>query len=83
MQTEQIKRMIKDRKFNRFLADFAEQWFELPRQDEIAVDKRVYKNFNLAAKPAMKQETIKFSNLCSQDQCSDRQSYRFRLYDSQ
>lgn len=59
-RAQQIKRMMADEKAERFLNDFTDQWFELPRQDEIAVDLRVYKNFDLNVKPAMKQETVQF-----------------------
>ena len=56
----QIKRMMNDQKFDRFMNDFSDQWLELPRQLEIAVDERIYKNFNTSLKPHMKQETIAF-----------------------
>ena len=59
-RTEQLRRMIKDEKFERFLNDFAVQWLELDRQDEIAVDQKQFPEFNVGAKASIKQETIQF-----------------------
>lgn len=68
VRTEQVARMMKDEKFNRFLSDFADQWFELPRQDEIAVNPQVYPDFDVNVKPFMKEETIQFfSHLVRED----------------
>jgi len=60
VKAQQVTRMMADAKFDRFLRDFTDQWFELPRQDEIAVDPRVYKHFDVHVQPAMKEETIQF-----------------------
>ena len=57
---EQVLRMMEDPKFDRFITDFTHQWLELGRQEEIAVEERVYPNFNPAIKPSMRQETIAF-----------------------
>lgn len=64
----EIKRMMEDEKFERFTRDFTNQWFELPRQDEIAVDPRVYRDFDVSISPSMKEETIEFmAHLVSND----------------
>ena len=60
VRTEQLRRMVKDEKFERFLSDFAIQWLELDRQDEVAVDTRLFPDFNIAAKASMKEETVQF-----------------------
>ncbi|MEP2776264.1 MAG: DUF1592 domain-containing protein [Luteolibacter sp.] len=59
-RARQIQRMMEDEKFARFTRDFTNQWFELPRQDEIAVDPRVYPDFDQSIAPVMKEETIEF-----------------------
>ncbi|MDP4624797.1 MAG: DUF1592 domain-containing protein [Akkermansiaceae bacterium] len=59
-RARQIKRMMEDEKFERFTRDFTNQWFELPRQDEIAVDPRIYPDFDPSIAPSMKEETIEF-----------------------
>ncbi len=60
VRAKQVRRMIKDEKFERFLNDFAVQWLELDRQDEIAVDQRLFPKFDSSVKPSMKEETIQF-----------------------
>ena len=52
--------MVEDEKFERFLTDFTTQWLELDRQDEIAVDDRLFRRFNSNAKESMKEETVQF-----------------------
>ena len=60
VKSEQIARMMRDEKFDRFLDDFTQQWLELEKQDLIAVDSRVYGKFSDSLKKALKQETIQF-----------------------
>ena len=60
VKAKQIDRMMGDKRFKRFLNDFTDQWFELERQDLIAVDNRLYDSFEEELKPAMKQETVEF-----------------------
>ncbi|MGJ8653118.1 MAG: DUF1592 domain-containing protein [Opitutaceae bacterium] len=60
VKSDQIVRMMNEKKFDRFLRDFTEQWLELGRQDAIAVDTRVYNNFDYGVKQSMKEETIQF-----------------------
>lgn len=60
VKAQQINRMMDDVKFGRFLSDFSIQWFELARQKEIAVDQRVYQDFDYAVQPSMRDETIHF-----------------------
>ena len=57
---KQVQRMVEDEKFERFLHDFAVQWLELDRQDEIAVDQKLFPNFDSSVKASMKEETIQF-----------------------
>ncbi len=60
VRKEQIRRMIEDERFERFLNDFAVQWLELDRQDEIAVDQWLFPEFDSSVKASMKEETIQF-----------------------
>ncbi|NND95723.1 MAG: DUF1592 domain-containing protein, partial [Pirellulaceae bacterium] len=60
VRNQQYRRMVEDEKFERFLRDFTTQWLELDRQDEIAVDDRLFRKFNNNAKESMKEETIQF-----------------------
>ena len=60
VRAKQLKRMIEDKRFERFLNDFTVQWLELDRQDLVAVDERVYEGFNHSAKSAIKEETVQF-----------------------
>ena len=60
VRTKQIRRMVEDEKFQRFLNDFAIQWLELDRQDEVAVDQKLFPKFDTSVKASMKQETIQF-----------------------
>ena len=60
VRTKQLRRMVGDEKFERFLEDFAIQWLELDRQDEVAVDQKLFPNFDTSVKASMKQETIQF-----------------------
>ncbi len=56
----QIKRMMENKKFDRFINDFTDQWLELPRQEEIAVNHFIYKEFDPSLKPHMRNETVEF-----------------------
>jgi len=56
----QLKRMMDDPRFDRFITDFTDQWLELPRQEEIAVEPLIYTKFDPKIKISMKQETIEF-----------------------
>jgi len=60
VRTKQLRRMVEDDRFERFLEDFAVQWLELDRQDEVAVDQKLFPNFDTSVKASMKQETIQF-----------------------
>lgn len=60
IKEEQIQRMMDDPKFDRFINDFTDQWLELPRQVEVAIDQRVYEDFDPDIKPMMRQETVSF-----------------------
>lgn len=60
VRKQQFARMVEDEKFERFLQDFTVQWLELDRQDEIAVDDRLFRGFNDSVKASMKEETIRF-----------------------
>ena len=56
----EIERMMNDERFERFLNGFTRQWLELDRQDMIAVDVRLYPEFNERWKYAIKGEAIAF-----------------------
>ncbi|EMI52718.1 DUF1592 domain-containing protein [Rhodopirellula sallentina] len=60
IRLRQFRRMVEHEKFDRFLRDFTVQWLELDRQDEIAVDERIFRDFNSNAKESIKEETIQF-----------------------
>ena len=60
VRTDQLRRMTKDKKFERFLSDFAIQWLELDRQDEVAVNQQLFPNFDTSVKASMKEETVQF-----------------------
>ena len=60
VREKQLRRMVEDDKFERFLNDFAIQWLELDRQDEVAVDQKLFPKFDTSVKASMKQETIQF-----------------------
>ena len=60
VRSQQVERMMNDERFNRFLADFSNQWLELERQDLIAVDEDLFRDFDVAIKRSMKEETIQF-----------------------
>ena len=60
VRIKQLRRMVEDDRFERFLEDFAIQWLELDRQDEVAVDQKLFPNFDTSLKASMKQETIQF-----------------------
>ena len=60
IRSQQVERMMNDERFNRFLADFSNQWLELDRQDLIAVDQDLFRDFDVAVKRSMKEESIQF-----------------------
>ena len=60
VRNAQYRRMLEDKKFERFLNDFTVQWLELDRQDLIAVDDRVFRDFDNSAKASLKEETVQF-----------------------
>jgi hypothetical protein len=60
IRNQQIERMMKDEKFDRFVRDFTNQWLELERQDLIAVNPKLFKDFENMAKVSIKEETIQF-----------------------
>ncbi len=60
VRSQQVERMMNDERFNRFLADFSNQWLELDRQDLIAVDQNLFRDFDVAVKRSMKEESVQF-----------------------
>lgn len=60
IKSQQIERMMKDAKFERFVRDFSVQWLELERQDLIAVDDLLFRDFDSSAKSSLKEETVQF-----------------------
>lgn len=59
-RSRQIDRMMNDKKFDRFVRDFTDQWLELERQDLIAVDDALFRDFDDSTKESIKEETIQF-----------------------
>ncbi|MGI9428801.1 MAG: DUF1592 domain-containing protein, partial [Bythopirellula sp.] len=56
----QVRRMLDDPQSERFVAQFADQWLDLPALDRIAVNPQFYPDFNERAKPAMRLESQLF-----------------------
>ena len=58
----QVNRMIKDERFDGFLEGFVNQWFELDRLIEIAVNQNLYTTYNDAVKLSSIKESQLFIN---------------------
>ena len=56
----QVHRMLEDPQSKRFVAQFTDQWLDLPALDRIAVNPQFYPDFNERLKPAMRLETQQF-----------------------
>jgi len=57
---QQIARMIKDPKINRFVNDFAGQWLDVDRVGEMKPDARLYPEYDAFLERSMIQETQRF-----------------------
>lgn len=57
---QQVNRMLKDPKANRFISDFIGQWLELRRIDATAPDKRLYPEYDPVLRSAMIAESEAF-----------------------
>jgi hypothetical protein len=58
--TNQIERMLKDLKSNRFAEEFSKQWLDLGGVDRVAVNPRYHQNFDNRLKPYMQAESLEF-----------------------
>lgn len=56
----QTERMLKDRKADRFVADFTDQWLDLRELDLTSPDKKLYPEFHPILRDAMPAETRAF-----------------------
>ena len=56
----QVDRMISDPRFERFLADFTDQWLELHRVEETTPDKKLYPEYTSLLHEGMVAETRAF-----------------------
>ncbi len=57
---QQVERMLKDRKAERFIVDFTDQWLDLKNIDETTPDKKLYPEFRLILRDSMRAETPAF-----------------------
>ena len=57
---EQIRRMIENPKFDRFIESFADQWLNLKEIDFTQPDRRLYRSFDEVVKQSMLAETREF-----------------------
>lgn len=58
--TNQIKRMLRDPKSNRFAEEFSKQWLDLGGVDRVAVNPGYHQNFDNRLKPYMQSESLEF-----------------------
>ncbi|HTB62620.1 MAG TPA: DUF1592 domain-containing protein [Opitutales bacterium] len=58
----QISRMLKDPKADALMKNFAVQWLQLRKVDDVNPDTTIFKDFDPALKPAMLKETELFFN---------------------
>jgi hypothetical protein len=58
--TNQIERMLKDVKSNRFAEEFSKQWLDLGGVVRVAVNPRYHQNFDNRLKPYMQAESLEF-----------------------
>ncbi|MCM8526541.1 MAG: DUF1592 domain-containing protein, partial [Lentisphaeraceae bacterium] len=57
---QQIKRMLKDKKSDRFIKDFTNQWLQLYKVGEMIPDKKLYPEYDALLEEAMNEETKGF-----------------------
>jgi hypothetical protein len=57
---EQVERMLKDPKAERFIVDFTDQWLDLTNLDETTPDKKLYPEFRSILRDSMRAETPAF-----------------------
>ena len=56
----EVRRMLADSRAERFIADFAYSWTDLPKLDQIAVNPNYYRWWNPKYKDYMRQEPVAF-----------------------
>jgi Protein of unknown function (DUF1592)/Protein of unknown function (DUF1588)/Protein of unknown function (DUF1585)/Protein of unknown function (DUF1587)/Protein of unknown function (DUF1595) len=57
---QEVRRMLADRRADALVDDFAAQWLNLRRVDEVVVDPERYPNYDLSLMQAMRRETELF-----------------------
>ena len=57
---EEVERMLSDRRSERFVNQFTDQWLHLHVVDSVAVDSQIYPGFDDALKEEMQNETREF-----------------------
>lgn len=57
---DKIARMIRDKRANRFVENFAGQWLQLRNLDDIKPDRRIFRSFNDEIRGLMRRETLTF-----------------------
>lgn len=55
-----VASMMRDRRANRFVTNFAGQWLQLRNLDLVEPDTRIYRGFNDEIRQAMRRETLTF-----------------------
>ena len=56
----QALRMLRDQKSRRFVEQFASEWLDMPGLDNVAVNRDLFREFELGTKARLKQETLAF-----------------------
>lgn len=66
----EVKRMLKDSRAERFIADFTYSWVGLPKLDQIAINPNYYRWWNPKYKDYIRQEPIAFMKTLLQEDLS-------------
>lgn len=56
----QISRMLKDKKSDRFIKDFTKQWLQMSKVGEMIPDKKLYPDYDQLLEESMREETFGF-----------------------
>lgn len=67
---KQVERMLKDKKAQRFINDFSDQWLRLTEIDATSPDKKLYPEFDELLKISMLDETHSFIRQCIENDLS-------------
>ena len=56
----QTQRMLADPRSRRFVEQFASEWLDMPGLENVAVNRDIFREFDLGTKARLKQETLSF-----------------------